>query len=361
MALRPSHKRISSIHAVMMALIMAATTDSANTFFLTRLITRLTAASKIQLAFFLVLVVLFPPLVPFLKALDSIVQMRKSGNPHYLWPDYSDLKLSLYVAVAVYLLWGSVQKPLQRTMETIVLPKYVGVDRLERAKRAAENVFKGSYYLFIVIFGYIAAKDAPFLPVTLGGRGSMDAVFDDFPYQPYHTFPLVRTYLLIQLGYHLFSFTEHMMSKPKNNFMEMLLHHCMTLLLIALAYFMNYVTVSHLVLFLHDISDLFLDWARATADTQLQALTRTMSVFVVLSWVYTRLYLFPFYLIDVAYWRNKVPYEDVYGKDLLGAMLHVLLVLHIYWFILIVKMAYRLTVVKKEVDIGERFDAKKEE
>jgi len=339
---------------------MAATSNSPDSFFLTRLITRLTA-NKFQLAFFLVLVVLFPPLVPFLKALDSIVQMRRSGNPQYLWPDYSDLKLSLYIAVAVYLIWGSVKKPLQQAMESLILPKYVGVGRQEKAKRAAENVFKGSYYLFIVLFGYVAAKDAPFLPAALGGHGSMNAVFDDFPYQPYHTFPLVRTYLMTQLGLHLFSFTEHMMSKPKNNFMEMLLHHCMTLLLISLAYFMNYVTVSHLVLFLHDISDLFLDWARATADTQLQTLTRTMSVLVVLSWVYTRLYLFPFYLMDVAYWRTKIPSEEMYGKDLLGAMLHVLLVLHIYWFILIIKMAYRLTVDKKEVDIGERFDSKKQD
>ena len=133
----------------------------------------------------------------------------------------------------------------------------------------------------------------------------------------------------------------------------------MTLLLISLAYFMNYVAVSHLVLFLHDISDLFLDWARATADTQLKGVTRVMSVGVVVSWVYTRLYLFPFYLIDVAYWHNKAPYEELYGKNLLGAMLHALLVLHIYWFILIIKMAYRLIVTKKEVDIGERFDSKK--
>jgi ceramide synthetase len=334
---------------------MAATSS----FFLTRLITRLTAASKIQLVFFVTLVVLFPPLVPFLKALDSIVQMRREGNQQYPWPEYSDLKVALYVAVAVYLLWGLLRKPLLIAMERRILPKYVGEDREDRAHRAAGNIFKGTYYLFIVLFGYFAAWNAPFLPATLGGHGSMDAVFDHFPYQPFDSFPLIRTYLMVQLGFHLFSFVEHMMSKPKNNFMEMLLHHCMTLLLISLAYFMNYVTVSHLVLFLHDISDLFLDWARATADTHLQALTRTMSVGVVLSWLYTRLYLFPVYLIDAAYWHTSIPDEEIYGKHLLGSMLHVLLVLHIYWFILIVKMAFRLTIAKKEIDIGERFDAKK--
>ena len=337
------------------------TPGESSSFFLTRLITKLTAASKIQLAFFLLLLGLFPPLVPFLNAFSSIVQMRKDANPEYPWPEYSDLKLALYVAVVVYLLWGCAKKPLQKAVERRILPKYTGELRQDRAARAAENIFKGTYYLFIVIFGYFVARDAPFLPPHLGGSGSMSAMFEGYPYQAFASFPLVRPYLMVQLGYHLFSFTDHMMSKPKNTFMEMLLHHSTTLLLISLAYFMNYIPVSHQVLFLHDISDLFMDAGRATSDTPFHAFTTVMGIGVVTSWAYTRLYLFPFHLIHYAYFYNSAPEEELYGKHLLAAMLGTLLILHIYWFVLIVKMFFNLAVKKKHVDVEDRFDAKKQD
>lgn len=328
-------------------------------FIITRLLNRVLEVGKVQIIFFLMLVLFFPPLVPFLRDFDGLIQMRKASNPAYPWPAYQDLKIPLYTAGFIYVLKGFLMKPLKSLMLNILQDKFVGEEREDRAERSAINAFKGLYYLFAVVMGYFVAKDANFFPPHLGGHGSMTSMFDDFPYQPFDTFPYIRIYLMIELGYHLFSLINHLASKPKSDFMEMLLHHCITLVLVAMAYFMNYVTVSLLVLFTHDCSDLFVDTTRVLADSKYKTLLYISASCLLVLWFYMRLYLFPVYLIYHGYWYNKAE-PEIYGRHLMGWMLHVLFILNVYWFVLIIKMALRHTIKKREVDIDHRFHTKKQ-
>ena len=328
-------------------------------FIFTRLIKKVLEIGKIQLLFFLMLILFFPPLVPFLREIDGVIQMRKANNPSYLWPDYQDLRITLYTAVFIYLLKGVLNRPLKALMLSSLQDKFQGKEREERAERSALNAFKGMYYLFAVILGYNVAKNANFFPTQLGGHGHIESMFDDFPYQPYDSFPYIRIYIMIELGYHLFSLVNHLASKPKSDFMEMLLHHCITLVLVAMAYFMNYVTISHLVLFSHDSSDLFVDTTRVLADSKWKKLLMVSGACLISMWLDMRIYIFPVYLIYHGYWFNKAE-PEIYGRHLMGWMLHVLFILNVYWFILIVKMVLRYTIKRREVDIDHRFHTKKQ-
>jgi ceramide synthetase len=122
--------------------------------------------------------------------------------------------------------------------------------------------------------------------------------------------------------------------------MEMLLHHIVTVFLIGLAYFMNYVTISLLVLYTHDIGDFFLNYARVLIDTRFKNLGAFMCIMVLASWGYMRLYIFPVHLIRTAVYENPV-HEQIYGMFVLGSMLHVLLILHIFWYVQLVRYALR--------------------
>jgi len=205
------------------------------------------------------------------------------------------------------------------------------------------------YFSFSVVYGYWVAYDSYFLPPSLGGKGDIDKMWTDFPYQGIETFPYIRGYLMIQLGYHLQSFIVHVCSKPRNDFMEMLLHHSLAVWLIALAYFMNYVIASHLVLFTHDLPDLFVYLTRTLMDTNQKKLTIFSYGSIMISWFYMRLYIFPVDIMRVSAYSNPIR-DKMYGLPIMEAMVYVLLVMHVYWFILLAKMGWRFASTGVGVD-----------
>lgn len=294
----------------------------------------------LQCLWLVMLILVFPFLVPFLKEFDRIVQMRKAGDPAYPWPQYSDLQLAVLTCAALYLGQTISVPVLSALIEPYIHSRHKENDRWMRAEKAAVSLFKGGYFTFSFIVGYYVAKDSFFLNWKLGGAGDVDLMFQDFPYQSTATFPYIRPYLMMQLGYHLFSLVSHLSHKPKSDFMEMLLHHTMTVLLVALAYFMNYVTMSHLVLFTHDFGDIFCYLSKLFVDTKYKSVAVALAPGILFSWGYMRLYVFPTDLIRVAVYENP-KYEEIYGITVLGGMLHFLLCLHVYWYLLFLKMVWR--------------------
>jgi len=158
---------------------------------------------------------------------------------------------------------------------------------------------------------------------------------------------------MIQLGYHLKSFLIHVWNKPKNDFMEMLLHHSMTVFLISLAYLMNYVTMSLLVLYSHDFADIFGCFVQTFVDTNRKWLTFTCYIMLLISWFYTRLWVFPNELIRASCYENTV---EIHGLFVMGGMLHFLLVLHVYWFYLFIRMGMRFLRTSHVEDIQHKIE-----
>jgi len=232
----------------------------------------------------------------------------------------------------------------------VISERHHGKERLVRAEKLVEHLFKTIYFTFSFTLGYWVAKDSFFLPASLGGKGDVNLVWADFPYQSFETFPYIREYLMIQLGYHAQSFIVHILSKPRNDFMEMLLHHSMTVCLVSLAYLMNYVAISHLILFTHDLSDIFVCLTRTVMDTKInKAISFASYISIMVTWFYMRLWIFPLDLLRMG--AYECPLEEVYGLGVLAGMAHVLLVLHVYWYILMIKMGVRF--VKSGVPVDD--------
>ena len=92
-------------------------------------------------------------------------------------------------------------------MEKRVALKYTGKDRHDRAFKMSKYVFKGLYFLFINIFGYLVLKDLDFTPASLFGSGDSTKTFKKYPYVEYA--PILKYYYLISLSYHIDSFVSH--------------------------------------------------------------------------------------------------------------------------------------------------------
>lgn len=305
--------------------------------------------NKMQSLFFLILLLGLPFLAFFLREFDSIFQMRVSSNPNYDWPRYSDLNLAFLSTFIIILIFTLVQKLFTGICENFISEKYKGLERRERAEKMIKSLFKCSYFTFASVFGYYISKDSFFMPANLGGIGDVDKTFEGYPYFDKSKLDYMKEYFMIQLGYHFSSFLLLFVGKIRNDFMEMLLHHSITVFLLGLAYLMNYWPISLMILFTHDVSDAFVCLVRVFVDTRHSVITFFCYVMLMVSWVYTRLIIFPFDLIRVSCYQNPKK-EEIYGLGILGAMAHALIFLHVYWFILLCQMGYRFIVHKKVND-----------
>ena len=201
-------------------------------------------------------------------------------------------------------------------------------------------MYKACYFTFAVSFAYYIGKDSYFMPQSLGGSGNVEYTFKDTPYFNSEGIFYLKEYFMMQLGYHFHSLIIQVTGKIRSDFMEMLLHHSLTVMLVSLAYLMNYLPISLLILYCHDISDAFICFTRVFVDTSCKWVTFGSYLCVLISWCYTRLIIFPFDLIRVSCYDNPMIHE-VYGIGILGAMVHILVILHIYWFILLINMGIK--------------------
>jgi hypothetical protein len=303
---------------------------------------KLNLANKI---FVVMIVSIIPALIPFLISFDKLLQDYKDKNPAYPWPEYDDLLIALYSCIVMLVLKNYVER-LAPYADRFISQRYQAQDRKERSKRFVYCLLKASYFTFAVLFAYFTLKDSDFTPPQLGGSGDLRNVFKDYPYQSHDSVPYLRSYVMVELGYHLHSLVDLLLHKSRNDFVEMLLHHLATCFLTSLAYFLNYSAVSALVLMVHDISDVFVSFCRAFTDTPYTALSLSLFAGLYSTFAYYRLYFFPFHLIYQGYYLNpgtisQQHQEQNYGLHVLGFMVHCLVALHVYWFFLLTKMFTR--------------------
>lgn len=155
-------------------------------------------------------------------------------------------------------------------------------------------------------------KDSDFFPPALLGKGDISMLYDgNFPKV------VVPKYLkemqCAQMGFHLYSFVHQIVRKKgEKKFMEFLLHHGMTLILIAYSYCTNFVVLGSIILLVHDASDALLVFARSYAflSFKYENISTLTYVSAIVFWMYTRLYAFPMYGI----WPTCRVLAGVQGK-----------------------------------------------
>eukprot|EP00128_Syssomonas_multiformis_P012682 Colp12_sorted_trinity150504_noHs@28954 len=157
----------------------------------------------------------------------------------------------------------------------------------------------------------------------------------------------LRFFYTVQLGFYLhylvMLFTERLIQRA--DLIEYFLHHCVTIGLMTFSWINYYHRIGSLVLFLHDCADIWLSFAKCLNYVKKETLANiSFGVFVV-SFAYSRLYLFPILIWSSAY-ESYVFFPPNLPSSLLTGLLLCLLPLHVFWFILVLKMIYRLMIVK---------------
>jgi len=144
--------------------------------------------------------------------------------------------------------------------------------RILKTKKSAHRLFGGIYFTFITTAGYIVLSKTDFLPPMLGGKKEniVANFWKDFPVMADPTYAdSVKNYYLISLGYHCVSIvtlvSDHIKAR-RNDFVEMLLHHMITVSLFVMGYMTGISKMGAVTMFLHDIADIPTDFAKFSTE-----------------------------------------------------------------------------------------------
>jgi len=174
--------------------------------------------------------------------------------------------------------------------------------------------------------------------------------------------PALRLFTLYQLGFYWHSLYAHFVYEVKrSDFWPLLLHHIATIFLIQFSYQIHFHRIGLLIVVAHDVNDVFFEIGKIFVYLQKDAVTNVLFVCLLLSWMLTRLGIFPFMLIYTCLFesQNILPFDISPFWLIFNAFLVFLLTLHIYWFGLMLRMAVRVVRGKEKKIVDSREDEAK--
>eukprot|EP00357_Protocruzia_adherens_P028042 CAMPEP_0115021162 /NCGR_PEP_ID=MMETSP0216-20121206/30699_1 /TAXON_ID=223996 /ORGANISM="Protocruzia adherens, Strain Boccale" /LENGTH=346 /DNA_ID=CAMNT_0002393419 /DNA_START=67 /DNA_END=1104 /DNA_ORIENTATION=- len=271
------------------------------------------------------------------QSIHERAEMFAKANPNYNWPHSREFLSMLAYAVIISVVRSVFVKFFTDPVKTLLKDC---PEKDVRAAKVTQALFKVIFYVSIVTWAYLLIKDTEFLGPQLGGSGDFKNIWRNFPYYSYPEG--LTTYYMFSLAYHVQSLFFHVLiTERRNDYLEMLLHHTVTCFLLYISFVLNYVRVGVLVTFVHDISDIFIYGAKFLVDLKWEKIQIPYYGLLMTSLAYTRLYVYPFYVIQWgAYYCEEQAKVEIRGRDIGLVMLFMLLFLHIYWFCILLKIGF---------------------
>ncbi|XP_038996344.1 LAG1 longevity assurance homolog 2-like [Hibiscus syriacus] len=164
-------------------------------------------------------------------------------------------------------------------------------------------------------------------------------------------FPVARLSLslfyMCQCGFYIYIIVALLTWETRRkDFAVMMSHHVITTILISYSYVTSFFRIGSIVLSLHDASDVFLEAAKILKYTGKELGASVCFGLFSNSWLVLRLIIFPFWVIksssyDVMEFLRPSASYPKFLYYFLNTMLLMLLVFHVYWWVLICTMIMR--------------------
>ncbi|XP_021732782.1 LAG1 longevity assurance homolog 2-like [Chenopodium quinoa] len=233
-------------------------------------------------------------------------------------------------------------------------------DEATKAKiaKCSESLWKLTYY---------ATMEASILCIIFYEPWFRDSkeYFKEWPNQELKI--SLKLFYMCQCGFYIYSIAALLTWETRRkDFAVMMSHHIITVLLISCSYMTSFFRIGSIVLALHDASDVFMEAAKISKYSDKELAASVFFGLFALSWLMLRLIFFPFWAIratsiDLCTVLNlSDPYDKVryYGYN---TMLIMLLIFHVYWWILICSMIMRQLKNKGKVGEDIRSDSEDDE
>ena len=254
------------------------------------------------------------------------------------YPRYEDGYLSLF-SFSFLTITKVVLIPLFRGVGRLLISKEKHGERYEmKVQRFSVQLWKFIYHTSMTILPLYLFKNEKWWPP---GPGENFRVFENYPYTP--VAPWMREFYMFQLGYYIHSFVYTLMQTGRADLVFMTVHHIAAFELIFMSYFLsNSLRIGVLVLFVHDVCDIFICLIRIVADSKFSSLIIVTYPVAMIVWFIFRLAIFPTRIIYVAMYtiamQTDMKWEDAYAEVPLTLLLIVLFVMHWIWFVELLHM-----------------------
>jgi len=237
----------------------------------------------------------------------------------------------------------------------------------ERIQKFGEYVFKLGYHLAISLWGIYSFWDEEWWRA-----GSTAALYLEYPDQPIR--PGMAWYYLVQSAYNV----EEMLSllelsftvssnriiwsdRVRGDFREMFIHHLITNMLVFGSSCRRLTRIGSMIFMLHNVSDVPADLSKLANFLKWKNATVACFITMCACWAYCRLTILPFTVFRSVLnesWilcANRVipPIYYVFYKPIFVILISLLLVLHLVWFGMFIKMGYVLMTKGEAQDLTE--------
>jgi hypothetical protein len=139
-------------------------------------------------------------------------------------------------------------------------------------------------------------------------------MYENYPLVPYGD--NIRIFFIGSLGYHILKTYEQVSAKIKrSDQLEMMLHHGLTVVLMVGSYLINLVEIGVLVIYIHDIADVWGHLGKCFGDTHFTYVKYFNAVSMWGGWLYSRLIAFPL----IAYVAITLPNDLPFAKEYVGS------------------------------------------
>ncbi|KAK4284606.1 hypothetical protein QN277_001413 [Acacia crassicarpa] len=261
--------------------------------------------------------------------------------------------IAIYFAIGFVVARVFLDKYIFRWLAIKLLTKGRGCLRMNKETQAkivkcSESMWKLTYYATVEYFVLNVIYHEPWFR-------DIKLYFDGWPNQELKS--QLKIYCMCQCGFYLYSIAALLKWETRRkDFSVMMSHHIITVILIGTSYVTSFFRIGSIVLALHDASDVFMEAAKIFKYSEREFFASVFFGFFALSWLILRLVFFPFWVIKASsyYLIDHLKLSENYPRFLyylFNTLLIMLLVFHIYWWILICSMIWKQ--LKNRGKVGE--------
>ncbi|XP_076848989.1 ceramide synthase 2 [Brachyhypopomus gauderio] len=223
-------------------------------------------------------------------------------------------------------------------------------DRPGVVKKFREASWRFLFYLCAFLGGLLALYDKPWFY-------DLREVWAGFPKQT--LLDSQYWYYMAEISFYgslLFSVAVDIKRK---DFKEQLLHHWATLTLLSFSWCANYIRIGTLVMLVHDAADILLESGKLFNYARWENTCNVIFVLFTVVFMVTRLVIFPFWLIHCTWVYPLEQFQPFFGYYFFNIVLVLLLLLHVFWASLILRMVKKFLFGQMKGD--ERSEDEEEE
>ncbi|XP_071517911.1 ceramide synthase 6 isoform X7 [Panulirus ornatus] len=212
--------------------------------------------------------------------------------------------------------------------------------RINKFTKFMECAWQCTHYTFIFVYGLYVMSGKPWL---------WDIRHCWYDYPNHSVDDDVWWYYMISLSFYWSMTFTHFFEVKRKDFWQMFFHHLVTIALITFSWTCNLTRIGTLVLIVHDCADIPLQLAKMSIYSGHKAFCDAVFAIFAILWIVTRVGIYPIWIlystaIDAP---TIVPMFPAYY--IFNGLLFVLLVLHVYWTYLILRIIAN-TITKGNVE-----------